>query len=182
MDPDIPGRYIHEKSRSHYLELKPDGTYFLFEGTAGVTGTYEVNGADITIIVGDSISQAEIQDGVIKDSEGDKWIRATFTEQAAPRYSKCAKCNSDVLETARFCSTCGAPVSANSEVRPARIKRTAQTEPTTDRAAVNGDPLASMTWLPAVIRRDDFPWELIEAAGWFVAFVIVVMGAINKRI
>ena len=75
MEPDILGKYIHKKTRSQYLELKPDGTYFLFEGSAGVTGTYEINDTEITLFGPDSTSQARIQDGVITDAEGDKWLR-----------------------------------------------------------------------------------------------------------
>src|SRR5438128_12446264 len=98
----IPSKYIHKKSRSHFLELKPDGNYFLFEGSEGVTGVYEVNGTEITIFGGDSTSRGKIQDGVIIDSEGERWIRAK------------------------------------------------------DTSAISDDPLASLTWLPAVLRRDDF--------------------------
>ncbi len=120
MNQDIFGRYIHKKRRSNYIELKPDGNYFLFEGSAGVTGVYEVNGTEITIFGADSTSRGKIQDGVIIDSEGDKWIR--------PK----------------------------------------------DASEISDDPLASMSWLPAVLRRDDFPWELIEA-GWIVFIFILLM-------
>ena len=65
MDQDIFGRYIHRKKRSNYIELKPDGNYFLFEGSSGVTGLYEVNGTQITIFGAESASQGRIQDGVI---------------------------------------------------------------------------------------------------------------------
>jgi hypothetical protein len=120
MNQDIFGRYIHKKKRSNYIELKPDGNYFLFEGSAGVTGTYAVEGTEIAILGADSTSRGKIQDGVITDSEGDKWIRAK------------------------------------------------------DASEISDDPLASMTWLPPVLRRDDFPWELIEAA-WIVIVFIVLM-------
>ncbi len=119
MNPDLPGRYIHKKARTHYIELKPDGSYFLFEGSAGVSGTYEVNGTEITIFGADSTSRGKIRRGVIIDSEGDKWVRA--------------KANS----------------------------------------AISDDPLASMSWLPAVMRRDDFPWELIDVAGLLLMMVLV---------
>src|SRR2546426_8066153 len=29
-------------------------------------------------------------------------------------------------------------------------------------AAISDDPLASMSWLPAALRREDFPWELVD--------------------
>ncbi len=182
MNEDIPGKYIHEKTRSHYLELKADGSYFLFQGSSGITGTYEVTGDEIAIGVGEATSRAKIQDGIITDSDGDKWIRESV-EQAAPRYSKCPNCNSDVLENARFCSLCGTSLSATGDIRPAGVKTEAPVtrQPAPHRTTDGDDPLASMTWLPAVLRRDDFPWELIEAAGWFVAFVVLIIVAINKR-
>ena len=120
MNRDVFGKYIHERTGSHYLELKPDGNYFLFQGSAGVTGTYEVNGAEITIFGAESASQGKIQDGVIIDSEGDKWVRAKTGSE------------------------------------------------------INDDPLASMSWLPAVMRRDDFPWELIDVAGLLLMIFLAV--------
>ena len=120
MNPDIHGKYVHKKGRSHYIELKPDGTYFLFEGSTSITGTYEVHGSDITLIGAESTSQGKIQNGVIIDSEGDKWVRA-------------------------------------------------KTTPT-----ISEDPLASMTWLPAAIRRDNFPWELVDVAGLLLLIVVAL--------
>src|SRR5262245_16837323 len=120
MNPDILGKYVHKKTRSHYIELKPDGTYFLFEGSTSITGTYEVLGSDITLIGAESTSRGTITNGVIVDSEGDKWIRASTTPK------------------------------------------------------MSADPLASMTWLPAVIRRDDFPWELVDLAGLLLLILIAL--------
>ena len=110
MNEHIPGRYIHKRSRSHFIDLKPDGYYVLFEGGTPITGSYEVSGTDIKIFGAESTSQGKIQNGIIIDSEGEKWIRTDTTD----------------------------------------------------------DPLASMTWLPAILRRDDFPWELID--------IVVVVG------
>jgi hypothetical protein len=31
-----------------------------------------------------------------------------------------------------------------------------------------------MTWLPAVIRRDDFPWELVDVAGLLLLIFIAL--------
>ena len=120
MKQDIFGKYVHKKIRSHFIELKPDGNYFLFEGSSGVTGVYEVNGTEITIFGTDSTSRGTIQNGVITDSEGDRWIRAK------------------------------------------------------EKSESSDDPLASMSWLPEVLRREEFPWELIEA-GWIVIIFILLM-------
>ena len=120
MNPDILGKYIHKKNRSHYIELKPDGTYLLYEGSV-VTGTFEVNETDIKIMSADSTSLGKIKDGVIIDSDAEKWVRA-----------KAASGTSD-------------------------------------------DPLASMTWIPAVFRRADFPWELVDLAGLLLMIIVVLV-------
>ena len=73
--PEISGKYVHNKIRAHYLELKPDGSYYLFEGSAGITGRYEVHDGDITIFSPESTSHAKLQNSVITDSEGDTWVR-----------------------------------------------------------------------------------------------------------
>src|SRR5262245_2083702 len=104
MNGDIAGRYIHKKTRSQYIELKPDGKYVLFERGTASTGKYEVSGSDIRILAAESSSQGTIRNGIIIDAEGEKWIRRDATD----------------------------------------------------------DPLASMTWLPAILRRADFPWEFVD--------------------
>ena len=119
-NPDILGKYIHKKNRSHYIELKPDGTYLLYEGSV-TTGTFEVDQSDIKIIGAESTSLGKIKDGVIIDSEGEKWVRA----KAA--------------------------------------------------SAMSDDPLATMTWIPAVFRRDDFPWELVDLAGLLLMIIVALV-------
>jgi len=116
---DIPGKYIHKRSRSHYIELKPDGTYVLFERGTGITGRYEVSGTDIRIFGAESSSQGKIQNGIIIDADGEKWIRTDATD----------------------------------------------------------DPLVRMTWLPAILRRSNFPWELVD----FVVVVIIFILVISTR-
>jgi len=122
MNPEIPGKYIHKKVRSHYIELRPDGTYRLFEGSL-VIGTFELNGSNLALIGAESTSVATIKDDVIIDSEGDKWVRA-------------------------------------------RTK-----------SATGNDPLASMTWLPAALRRDDFPWELVDVACFLLLIAVAFVFA-----
>src|SRR4029453_14779401 len=116
MNEDIPGRYIHKRSRSHYIELKPDGYYVLFERGTAITGRYEVSGPEFKIFGTEYTSQGKIKNSIIIDSEGEKWIRTDATD----------------------------------------------------------DPLASMTWLPAVLRRDDFPWEFIDIVGVVVIFILLI--------
>jgi hypothetical protein len=131
MNTDILGKYVHRKNRSHFLELKPDGNYLLFQGSASVTGRYEVNGDEITISIADSTSRAKIQNGVITDADGDRWIRTKPTGQP------------------------GAPI--------------------------DDDPLPDMTWLPPVLRRLDFPWELIDVALSVVALVVILLVGFTQK-
>jgi hypothetical protein len=115
MKEDISGKYIHKKSRSNYIQLKPDGNCVLHERGTGITARYEVAGPDITIFGAETTSRGKIQNGIIIDGEGEKWIREGATD----------------------------------------------------------DPLDRMTWLPAALRRADFPWELIDFL--FVAFIFIVL-------
>src|SRR5215468_4353448 len=72
----VAGKYFHEKSSSYYLDLAPNGTYVLFEGSE-IHGTYEVNGDAITLFVARRpTSKAKIENGSIIDEQGDRWIRA----------------------------------------------------------------------------------------------------------
>jgi hypothetical protein len=116
MNEEIPGRYIHKKSRSNYIELKPDGTCVVFERGTGITCTYEVSGADIRIVGEEATSQGKIRNGIIVDSEGEKWIRTGATD----------------------------------------------------------DPIDSITWMPAILKRHDFPWELIDIAVILFIFIVVI--------
>jgi hypothetical protein len=155
MNQDIAGKYIHEKNTSHYLELKPDGTYFLFSGAAGMTGSFEVNDADITLSDGNSTSRAKIQNGVITDDEGDRWILEKDLKEGATVSSRCPKCGSAVAGARKFCSNCGAVLSA-----PGQNWLTSEA------------PLSSISWLPDFLKKE-LPWELIEAAGWVVVLIFV---------
>jgi hypothetical protein len=178
---DIPGKYIREKIRSHYIELKADGSCFLFEGSAGVTGTYKVDSSEITISLGDSISQGKIQDGTIVDDEGEKWIRADL-ESVKANVLKCRNCGSDVLETAKFCSNCGAQVDRVETIPIYRnVPAAKKSPPTRHDATRTDDPLSSMTWLPTILRRDDFPWELIEAAVGIVLIMALFAIAFGRQ-
>ena len=164
MDSDIPGKYINEKNGSQYLELKPDGNCFLFTGSAGVTGTYEVDAGEIAIFMGQSTSKGSIQDGVIIDEEGDKWVLAKAAGQTFTKSRKCPKCNSDVLENAKFCSNCGAVMGAR-----AGAERQVTKQMTDD------EKLASIPWLAALVGKN-LPWELYEAIGWVAVLVFILVG------
>jgi hypothetical protein len=41
------------------------------------------------------------------------------------------------------------------------------------RTDATDDPLPSMTWLPAVIRKPDFPWELVDIVVVVLIFLLI---------
>jgi len=74
----VAGKYVHEKSGSYYLELGPSGDFVVFQGSE-VVGTYAVNGPVITLFVaGKPISTAKLEDGLIIDDQGDRWVRESL--------------------------------------------------------------------------------------------------------
>src|SRR4051794_27618796 len=83
-NPQLAGKYVHEKSGSYYLELRPNGNYVLFEDSE-VIGTYEVTGSVITLFVARRpTSTAKIEAGAIVDEQGDRWVRAIVPENKPP--------------------------------------------------------------------------------------------------
>jgi hypothetical protein len=76
------GKYVHEKTGIHFIELRRNGECLLSEGPVNITGRYEINGAVITIFGAGSTSRGQIRDNLIIDAEGDKWVRAKATEGA----------------------------------------------------------------------------------------------------
>ena len=73
----VAGKYVHEKSSSYYLDLAPNGTYVLFEGSE-IRGTYEISGGAITLFVARRpTSRARIENDSIIDEQNERWTRAT---------------------------------------------------------------------------------------------------------
>jgi len=85
----LAGKYVHEKSGSYYLELWANGNYVLFEGSAEIIGTYEVNGDGITLFVARKpTSTAKIADNSIIDDQGDRWVRPTPPRTVQPEQKR----------------------------------------------------------------------------------------------
>jgi hypothetical protein len=98
----VAGKYVHEKNGSYYLELRPNGNYVLFEGSGQIIGTFEVNGAAITLFVARKpTSTAKIEDGSIIDEQGDRWIRRAVPPPAAvqPETQKQPPSATDITQT-----------------------------------------------------------------------------------
>jgi hypothetical protein len=42
------------------------------------------------------------------------------------------------------------------------------------RAGATDDPLDSITWMPAILKRPDFPWELLDIAAVLLIFILLI--------
>lgn len=178
MNPAIAGKYIHETNGTHYLELKPDGTCLLFEGSSGISGTYDIDGSLITISNAGSYTKGMLQDGVITDAEGDRWILARAAGPAVGGPTKCPNCRADLLEGSKFCSNCGTVIgsSVSGSVRTAAAPR----QGTPPKRATFDEMIDSIPWLSRLIARN-LPWELFEAIGWLVVLMLVIINVLNAR-
>jgi hypothetical protein len=49
------------------------------------------------------------------------------------------------------------------------------------RRSPDDDPLESIEWLPPILKRPDFPWELVEAAGLVVVLIGLLFVAFTQK-
>lgn len=71
-----PGKYVKQKNRSEYIELKPDGTFYIQTKTSGYAGKYEVTGNILTTVLPDGrAGRDKIQADAIIETDGTKWVR-----------------------------------------------------------------------------------------------------------
>jgi hypothetical protein len=70
------GKYVNQKNRTEYIELKPDGTFYVQRKTSGYTGKYEVTGNIITTVLPDGrAGRDKIQADAIIEPDGTIWVR-----------------------------------------------------------------------------------------------------------
>lgn len=72
----IAGTYVNRDNSDEYLDLNPDGSFFLKE-YLGFAGRYEVAGDTITIRLDSGLAaRARIhKDGSIHDDDGKVWVK-----------------------------------------------------------------------------------------------------------
>lgn len=71
-----PGKYVNRDNGTEYIELKPDGSFFLRERGSSFTGKYEVSGNTITIMVGSGqAARARFKGDTIEDDLGKIWVK-----------------------------------------------------------------------------------------------------------
>ena len=81
------GKYVNQKNRTEYIELKPDGTFYVQRKTSGYTGKYEVTGNLITTVLPDGrAGRDRIQADAIIEANGTIWLRegGSPTTSSAP--------------------------------------------------------------------------------------------------
>jgi len=70
------GKYVNQKNRTEYIELKPDGSFYVQRKTSGYTGRYEVTGNIITTVLPDGrAGRDKIQADAIIEPDGTIWVR-----------------------------------------------------------------------------------------------------------
>lgn len=69
------GVYVSESREKDYLELKPNGSFFLKEKRNQVAGKYELEDGGVTLIFERGIAlRAAFKKDTLIDQDGDKWI------------------------------------------------------------------------------------------------------------
>lgn len=72
-----PGKYINKNKTGEYLELKPDGTFYIQEKGRGFVGKYEVSGDEITLVVSNGMAaKGKLRGNTLIDDEGQRWVKA----------------------------------------------------------------------------------------------------------
>ena len=71
----VPGTYVNQNDPSEYLELKPDGNFYLREAGIGVTGKWEVKDNELRLSWAGFTMRGEIRGDRITDREGKTWVK-----------------------------------------------------------------------------------------------------------
>lgn len=72
-----PGKYINKNKPNEYLELKPDGTFYIQEKGQGFAGKYEVLGDEITLVVSNGMAaKGKLRGNTLIDDEGQSWVKS----------------------------------------------------------------------------------------------------------
>ncbi|MDD4986363.1 MAG: hypothetical protein PHQ43_11355 [Dehalococcoidales bacterium] len=77
----VGGTYVNEDNSREYLELDSDGTFYCRESGIGISGSWEVEGDTLALIVtGGMEFYAKIRGDRLEDEEGKVWVK---TKQAS---------------------------------------------------------------------------------------------------
>jgi hypothetical protein len=74
----VAGHYVSERDRSpkDYVELRADGTFTLQEDGSTLTGTYKLNGTQVTLSAASGKPlRGKIEAGVLTDATGNRWTK-----------------------------------------------------------------------------------------------------------
>ena len=74
----VAGKYISEDNPDDYLELRSDGNFYSQEEGIGISGSYDVDGNEITLSLAIGLStKARIEGDVIIDEDGERWVKGS---------------------------------------------------------------------------------------------------------
>jgi len=71
----IAGIYVSPHNPNDYLELLPDGTFYLQEGWSRESGEWEVRGDELTLSFSSEIFVVRIQGNNIITPDGEVWAK-----------------------------------------------------------------------------------------------------------
>jgi len=73
----VAGTYVSELNPKKYRELKADGTFFAQEEVASLTGTFEIEGSQITLkfTIGTAVRATLDGETMIDSRDGERWTK-----------------------------------------------------------------------------------------------------------
>ena len=72
----MTGKYISEDNPDDYMELKSNGTFYSEEEGIGFSGSYDVNGNELTLSLAIGFAtKVRIEGDVIIDEDRERWVR-----------------------------------------------------------------------------------------------------------
>ncbi len=76
------GVFVSADNRGYFIELKRDGTFYARQGTATLTGKYEIHGDILTLRLPNGVfSNAIIRGDTITDSDGIQFVKGARTPE-----------------------------------------------------------------------------------------------------
>ncbi len=80
-DYDYQGQYEYTEEDGHYILLREDSSFELFQKGVLTVGTYKVKLSTINLYVdGKWLTQGKIRNGYLTDSDGERWVKKSNNE------------------------------------------------------------------------------------------------------
>lgn len=85
---NVTGKYINEENPKEYFELDNDGTFFSQDQYGGTSGTWKQKDDKITLSTSFGAERLKMDDGILTDSQGKKWMTPKRYEKIEKEYEK----------------------------------------------------------------------------------------------